>query len=268
MTDPGAGYPYTLRASPAQATHRIVAPTLPGAFGRFMTAKTFRAAALALTLCVVAQAAGEVPSRAAEQDTANGVAPVKAEHAAEASEKPAAEHTPAPEHPETGEHTAEAAAAPPSLPAKPQPVPPPAAVAAPVASEAQRYCDNIAAIAAEARFAWQTRKLNELQGQVSSRIAELEKKQAELESSLARRDDAMRKAQATLISVYSKMDPEAAAAQLALLDDGLAAAVLVQLTPKQSSLILNEIKPERASQLVAAMTNLPAPDTKQDGKKS
>ena len=220
-----------------------------------MTAKTFRAAALALTLCVVAQAAGEVPSRAAEQDTSNGVAPVKTEHAAEASDKPAEHGTPA-------EHTAEAAPAPPSLPAKPQPP------AAPVASEAQRYCDNIAAIAAEARFAWQTRKLNELQGQVSSRIAELEKKQAELESSLARRDEAMRKAQATLISVYAKMDPEAAAGQLALLDDGLAAAVLVQLTPKQSSLILNEIKPERASQLVAAMTNLPPPDTKQDGKKS
>ena len=237
-----------------------------------MTAKTFRAAALALTLCVVAQAAGEVPSRAAEQDTSNGVTPVKAEHAAEASDKPAAEQAPATAHAETGEHgtpaehSAEAAAAPPSLPAKPQPPAPPPA--APVASEAQRYCDNIAAIAAEARFAWQTRKLNELQGQVSSRIAELEKKQAELEASLARRDDAMRKAQATLISVYSKMDPEAAAGQLALLEDGLAAAVLVQLTPKQSSLILNEIKPERASQLVAAMTNLPPPDTKQDGKKS
>ena len=217
-----------------------------------MTAKTFRAAAVALTLCVAAQAAANAPARATEQDTANGVAPVK----------PGDHPAPEAEPPKAAGPVAEAAPSP-AAPAKPEATPP-----APAASGAQRYCDNIAAVAAEARFAWQTRKLTELQGQVSGRIAELEKKQAELEASLGRRDEAMRKARDTLITVYAKMDPEAAAGQLALLDDGLAAAVLTQLTPKQSSLILNEIKPERASQLVSAMTTLPAPDPKQDGKKS
>lgn len=221
-----------------------------------MNAKTFRAAAVALTLCVAAQAAADAPARATEQDTTNGVAPLKPGESS--TEKPAAEHAAAAEAPA-------ASTALPPLPTKPQPAPPPPA---PTGSEAQRYCDNIAAVAAEARFAWQTRKLNELQGQVTVRVAELEKKRAELEASLARRDEAMRKAQAMLVAVYAKMDPEAAAKQLALMDDGIAAAVLAQLTPAQSSAILNEIKPERASQLATAMTSLPQPDTKQDGKKS
>lgn len=233
-----------------------------------MTAKTFRAAAVALALSFAAQAAAEAPARATEQDTTDGVAPAKPGHPAE-QPAPAADHASTTGPAESADHGAPAARvagsgpAPSTLP--PAPAQPPAA-AAPAASEAQRYCDNIAAVAAEARFAWQTRKLTELQGQVAGRIAELEKKQAELEASLTRRDEAMRKARDTLITVYAKMDPEAAAGQLALLDDGLAAAVLAQLTPKQSSLILNEIKPERASQLAAAMTTLPAPEAKTDKK--
>lgn len=221
-----------------------------------MTATTFRAAAVALTLCVAAQAAANAPALATEQDTTNGVAPAKPADGAGA--KPAAEQTAAAE-------TASAATTLPPLPTKPLPPPPPPV---PTGSEAQRYCDNIAAVATEARFAWQTRKLTELQGQVTIRVAELEKKRAELESSLARRDEAMKKAQAMLIAVYAKMDPEAAASQLALMDDGIAAAVLAQLTPKQSSAILDEIKPERASQLATAMMSLPPPDAKPDGKKS
>lgn len=182
-------------------------------------------------------------ARAAEQDTTNGVAPV-GETAA-----PAAAPAKAP---------ATAATA---IPAAPAPV-------AAAGSDAKRYCDSIAAVAAEARFAWQTRKLTELQTQVTQRVAELEKRQAELQATLARRDEAMKQAHDALITIYAKMQPDAAAAQIALLEDTVAAAILAQLSPRQSSAILNEVRPERASQLVAAMTSLPKVADKTDGKKS
>ncbi|MCW6511386.1 MotE family protein [Lichenifustis flavocetrariae] len=204
-----------------------------------MTADPLRVATLAAFMLCGGLLPCVAAAPAAEQDTAHGVAPVK----------PATE----------------AASVTPVSPAPPSPV----AVATPPANEGQRYCDNIATVAAEARFAWQTKKLTDLQGQVTQRIAELEKKQSELQASLARRDDVMKRAQATLIAIYAKMDVDAAAQQLSLLDDELAAAILTQLTPKQSSAILNGIKPARASQLVGAMTSLPSIDTKAaDGKKS
>ena len=176
-----------------------------------------------------------------EQDTTNGVAPTKAGQT---------EPGPSPIKPIS---PAASATASPHVPKEP--------------TEAQRYCDNIAAVAAEARFAWQTRKLTELQSQVTEKVAELEKKQAELQASLARRDAAMKRAQETLIAIYAKMQPDAAAAQLSVLDDELAAAVLAQLGARQSSAILNEISPERAERLVGTMTSLPK-DDKAEGKKS
>lgn len=196
--------------------------------------------ALAAVCCLALPVLAAAQEQQGEQDTANGVAPLKPVTAASAAPVP----TPA------------AASPAPSI----QPLPP--------VSETQHYCDNIAAVAAEARFAWQTKKLNELQAQVAARVAELEKKQAALEASLARRDDVMKRTAATLITVYAKMEPDAAAAQLSLLEDMTAAAVLAQLPPRQASAILDEIKPERAKDLVSALTSLPAPDGKPDGKKS
>lgn len=209
-----------------------------------MKATPFRAASaivFALYASVVIAdpaTAGSVP----DQDTSNGVAPVKPD----------------------------AAAASPAAPKAPEAGPPPAPIAAPppAPSEAQRYCENIAAVAAEARFAWQTRKLNELQAQVSQKVAELEKKQAELQDSLTRRDEAMKRAQATLLAIYAKMQPDSAAAQLSALDDETASAILAQLNPRQASAILNEIVPARAGRLISTMTSLPAPEDKTDGKKS
>ncbi len=203
----------------------------------------FLAALAAAALCCAAPRVG--PARAAatgEQDTSNGVAPIK-----------------------PGEPDTAAVKGQPHVAAAPAVPSPPAPAAAP--TEAQRYCENIAAVAAEARFAWQTRKLTELQAQVSEKVAELEKRQAELQASLARRDETMKRAETTLLAIYSKMQPDAAAAQLSVLDDETASAVLAQLNPRQSSAILNEIAPERASRLINALTSLPA-DDKSEGKKS
>ena len=139
-----------------------------------------------------------------------------------------------------------------------------APAATPPASEAQRYCQNVAAAAADARFALQTRKLNDLEGEIAKRVAALEEKEAEVKDVLSRHDEALKHADATLVAIYAKMRPDAAAQQISALDDATAAAVLEQLNARQSSAILNEITPERAVKLVNTISGL----VPGDGKKS
>ena len=133
-------------------------------------------------------------------------------------------------------------------------------------SEAQRYCQNIAAAAADARFAFQAKQLTELEAHLRDTMAALEAKQAEFRELLAKREAVMKQAAASLVGIYAKMKPDAAASQLAALDDGTAAAVLMQLNARQASAILNEVKPDRAVQLVNTMTGVAAQTA--DGKKS
>ncbi len=129
-------------------------------------------------------------------------------------------------------------------------------------TDAQQFCQNIAAAATEARFAWQTRQLNDLEAKITRRVAELDAKQAELRDVLAKRDAAMKRAQDSLVGIYAKMKPDVAAAQLSALDDVTASAVLAQLNPRASSAILNEIGPDRAVRLINTIAGTP------DGKKS
>lgn len=140
-----------------------------------------------------------------------------------------------------------------------------AAPAAPAMSEAQQYCQNIAAAAADARFAWQSKKLGEVETQIKQRLAELDTRQAEVKDILNRYNDALKRAKAGLVDIYAKMKPETAAAQIAVMDDSAAAAILSQLNPQKASAILNEIAPDRAVRLVTTMSAL-VPTA--DGKKS
>ena len=51
-----------------------------------------------------------------------------------------------------------------------------------------RYCANVAPAAAEARIAWQTKRLTELEAQIKQRIAELDKKEAEARDWVTKRE--------------------------------------------------------------------------------
>jgi flagellar motility protein MotE (MotC chaperone) len=121
----------------------------------------------------------------------------------------------------------------------------------------QQYCSNIADAAADARFAWQMEALRDLEKQVDERIAALDARQAEFEDWLRRREELAARAKATLVAVYANMRPDAAAQQLAILEDEEAAAVLTNLVPRTASAILNEMEPERAAQLAVAMAGPP-----------
>jgi flagellar motility protein MotE (MotC chaperone) len=135
--------------------------------------------------------------------------------------------------------------------------------AAPV--EAKQFCLNNQAIAGDARIAWQTSKLVDMEAQIKQRLAELEARKTQLVEWLKKHDEAMKKATDDVISIYSHMKPDAAALQLAVMDDAIAAAVIAKLPPRVAGAILNEMEPNRAAQLAHGML---APENAPKGKRS
>jgi flagellar motility protein MotE (MotC chaperone) len=120
--------------------------------------------------------------------------------------------------------------------------------------EASRFCANVAPSIAEARIAWETRRLNELDGQVKQRLADLEKAEASVQEWVAKRDASLKVASDNLVAIYAKMQPETAATQIAAMDDQMAAAILGKLKPGAAGAILNEMEAERASRLAAFLS--------------
>ena len=127
------------------------------------------------------------------------------------------------------------------------------ATAKPVDPDASRYCANVAPSIVEARIAWQTRRLADLDGQIRQRIAELEKAEAAARDWIARRGELMSAARDDLVAIYAKMEPESAARQLAALDDRTAAAILGKLKPGAAGAILGEMEADRASRLAGLL---------------
>ncbi|WP_230533110.1 MotE family protein [Microvirga roseola] len=130
----------------------------------------------------------------------------------------------------------------------------------------KQYCENIADAAADARFLLQKETLEKMEKEIDSRIKVLETKRAEYEDWLKRRNDFLAKADEAVVSIYSRMRPDAAALQLANMDEEIAAAILTKLNPRSSSSILNEMEPARAAQLTNVITD--APRRGQNGAKS
>ena len=129
----------------------------------------------------------------------------------------------------------------------------------------QQFCANTANAAVDARVAWEAAKLTELEARLKQRIAEFEAKRAEYEDWLHRHDEAMKQAKDDVVSIYSHMRPEAAASQLAVMDDVTAASVLTKLNSRSASAILAEMDPGRAARIANAMVG---PISAPDGKKS
>ncbi len=122
--------------------------------------------------------------------------------------------------------------------------------------EVGHYCANVAPSIAEARIAWQTKRLNELDVDVNQRLADLEKAEASLREWVAKREALLKMASDDLVAIYAKMQPESAATQISAMDDGMAAAILNKLKPTVAGAILNEMEAERASKLAATLSGL------------
>ena len=134
------------------------------------------------------------------------------------------------------------AAVPPAAAAEPKPAP---------QTTGDQYCSSIANAAADARFAWQKQALLETEKKVEKSVEDLNVKILEYQKWMARRDEFSRKAQSTITDIYAKMKPDAAAQQLAALDEETAAAVLVKLSPKISSALMAEMDAKKAARLTA-----------------
>ena len=133
----------------------------------------------------------------------------------------------------------------------------------PSEADANRYCASVSPLVAEARIAWQTKRLAELDAQVRQRIADLEKVEASAREWIDKRDALMKTAQDDVVAIYSKMDPESAARQIAALDDHMAAAILGKLKPNAAGAILGEMDADRASRLASVISGM-----NPEGKKS
>ncbi len=140
-----------------------------------------------------------------------------------------------------------------------------AAPAADNRDSVSRYCDNAAPVAAEARIAWQSKKLSELEGQLKQRIADLDAKEAEAREWVAKREAMMSAASDDVVAIYAKMDPQAAAAQMATVDTSIAAAILAKLKPNAAGAILDEMDPAKAGELTGILSGSTSPT---DEKKS
>ncbi|WP_439542335.1 hypothetical protein [Hyphomicrobium sp.] len=119
----------------------------------------------------------------------------------------------------------------------------------PDANAAQQYCFNTVDSASDARFAWQAQKIKDMEAELEKRVQKLQAKTEEYKAWLERRDAFSRKAHEKLVGFYSRMRPDAAAVQLATLDENVAAAVVTKLETKVASQIMGEMDPERAAKI-------------------
>jgi flagellar motility protein MotE (MotC chaperone) len=135
-----------------------------------------------------------------------------------------------------------------------------------VNANAAAYCKNIANQAADARYARQAESLAAMTKALDDRIAALEAKRADYEKWVARREDFLKRADESVVAIYSQMRPDAAAQQIAVMDQEAAAAILSKLQPRTASAILNEMDAATAARLTNVMAGMPAADgSKKDG---
>jgi len=142
--------------------------------------------------------------------------------------------------------------------------PKPVAIGADKAAESEvaRYCSNLAPSAGEARIAYQTKRLVELEAQVKRRISELETRESDAREWVTKREAMLKSASEDIVAIYAKMPAEPAAAQIAAMDDPIAAAILVRLPPRAAGGILGEMEADKAAKLTGLMAGTAGPEKK------
>ena len=115
--------------------------------------------------------------------------------------------------------------------------------------EIARYCAALGPSIVEARAAYQLRRLEELEVETREQVEKLEAKERAARNWVLKREQMMKTATDDVVAIYAKMTPEAAAAQLASMDDHIAASVLAKLKPAAAGAILAEMSAERAAKL-------------------
>lgn len=133
--------------------------------------------------------------------------------------------------------------------------------------EAQRFCQSNADNVADVKHLLQIQRLVLTEHRIAVRIEELKAATEETRRWIEQRDGLLGKVREQLVEIYGKMRPDAAALQLAALDDDTAVALIVRLQPRAASAILAEMEARRAATLAAAVQKLKTstPDKRGDG---
>lgn len=132
------------------------------------------------------------------------------------------------------------------------------------ANEIQQFCTNIADAARDQRYVLQRKELETLKASVDERIAALEKRRAEYEDWLKRRNDFLKQAELGLVDIYKTMKPDDAAGKLEMVRPEIAAAIVMKLPPRQSSLILGEMSDDKAAVLTNIISSASDPNTSKE----
>ena len=135
-------------------------------------------------------------------------------------------------------------------PPKPRP-------ATPDSDEIARYCAALGPSIVEARAAYQLRRLAELEAEAREQIEKLEVKERAAREWVQKREQMTKAATDAVVAIYAKMSPEAAAGELANMDDMIAASVLTKLKPGTAGAILAEMAPEKAAKLSSFIAGAP-----------
>ena len=130
--------------------------------------------------------------------------------------------------------------------------------------EVQQFCGNIVDAARDQRYLLQKQELEKLQADVDARIGELEKRRAEYESWLQKRNAFIAKARTGLVDIYRTGKPQEVAAQFNEMNINIAAAIIMQLPARQSSLILSEMDTQKAAMVASIMASAADPNTSKD----
>ncbi|PWV99808.1 flagellar motility protein MotE (MotC chaperone) [Hoeflea marina] len=127
-----------------------------------------------------------------------------------------------------------------------------------VSDEVRAFCGNIIDAARDQRYLIQAKELKDLQAGVDERIAVLEQRRDEYQTWLAKRDDFLRVAEGKLTDIYKNMKPDAAAKQLEIVSPEIAAAIIMNLSPRLSSQILSEMDAKTAASLTGIIASAAA----------
>ena len=123
-----------------------------------------------------------------------------------------------------------------------------------------RYCAALGPSIVEARAAYQLRRLEDLEVQMREQAEKLEAKESAAREWVTKREQMMKAAADDVVAIYAKMSPEAAAGELANMDEVVAASVLAKLKPGVAGAILSEIPPEKAAKLSTLIAGAQAAD--------
>ncbi|GAB5462881.1 MotE family protein [Hoeflea alexandrii] len=130
--------------------------------------------------------------------------------------------------------------------------------------EIRAFCGNIADAARDQRYLLQKKELEELQAEVDERIGLLEERSEKYREWLKKREDFMQVADSQLVEIYKNMAPDSAAAQLEIVKPGIAAAIVMKLSPRLASSILNEMDTKKAAALTTIIAAAAAPEQPED----